>query len=245
MQDMMKMPVLENGKAETEEEEMEQETPGSNNSSDDDSEMGSEDEDGSELDEEECERRKTECLDDMADLEKQFSDLKEVLYKERMGQVDHKLEEVRAGRAAEYLNPLSQLQENMRIRTEVAGILRELRIDSIQNKFESEVLAAQQNLESDKELLYDTVKNELEEKIRRLEEDRHNIDISSDLWDETQTMSKSKKKIDGSSSERRKKPLSVSGPYIIYMLKDVEIIEDWTAIKKALKQKRKSEYDFC
>lgn len=32
-----------------------------------------------------------------------------------------------------------------------------------------------------------------------------------DLWDETQTMSKSKKKIDGSSSERRKKPLSVSG----------------------------------
>lgn len=47
LQDMMKMPVLENGKAETEEEEMEQETPGSNNSSDDDSEMGSEDEDGS------------------------------------------------------------------------------------------------------------------------------------------------------------------------------------------------------
>lgn len=43
----MKMPVLENGKAETEEEEMEQETPGSNNSSDDYSEMGSEDEDGS------------------------------------------------------------------------------------------------------------------------------------------------------------------------------------------------------
>ena len=38
-----------------------------------------------------------------------------------MGQVDLKLEEVRAGRALEYLNPLSQLQENMRMRTEVAG----------------------------------------------------------------------------------------------------------------------------
>lgn len=44
---MMKMPVLENGKTETEEEEMEHETLGSNNSSDDDSEMGSEEEDGS------------------------------------------------------------------------------------------------------------------------------------------------------------------------------------------------------
>jgi hypothetical protein len=29
----------------------------------------------------------------------------------------------------------------------ITGILREFRIDSIQNKFESEVLAAQQNLE--------------------------------------------------------------------------------------------------
>lgn len=48
------------------------------------------------------------------------------LYKERMGQVDHKLEEVRAGRAVEYLNPLSQLQENMTIRTEVAGETRNL-----------------------------------------------------------------------------------------------------------------------
>lgn len=33
--------------------------------------------------------------------------------------------------------------------------------------------------QSEKMILYDTVKAELEEKIRRLEEDRHNIDISS------------------------------------------------------------------
>jgi hypothetical protein len=38
-----------------------------------------------------------------------------------MGQVDHKLDEVRAGKAVEYLSPLAQLQESMRIRTEVAG----------------------------------------------------------------------------------------------------------------------------
>ena len=35
------------------------------------------------------------------------------------------------------------------------------------------------SLQSDKKILYDTVKEDLEEKIRRLEEDRHNIDISS------------------------------------------------------------------
>ncbi len=43
------------------------------------------------------------------------------LYKERLAQVELKLEEVRAGKAHEYLNPLTELQENMKIRTQVAG----------------------------------------------------------------------------------------------------------------------------
>lgn len=36
--------------------------------------------------------------------------------------------------------------------------------------------------QSEKLLLYDTVQSELEEKIRRLEEDRHSIDITSGGW---------------------------------------------------------------
>ena len=38
-----------------------------------------------------------------------------------MTQVEIKLQEVRIGCATEYLMPLEDLQENMRIRTEVAG----------------------------------------------------------------------------------------------------------------------------
>ena len=34
-------------------------------------------------------------------------------------------------------------------------------------------------MQSEKLLLYDQVKEDLQEKIRRLEEDRHNIDITS------------------------------------------------------------------
>lgn len=34
-------------------------------------------------------------------------------------------------------------------------------------------------MQSEKLLLFDTVQNELQEKIRRLEEDRHSIDITS------------------------------------------------------------------
>ena len=35
--------------------------------------------------------------------------------------------------------------------------------------------------------------------------------------------------------------LITTRPYVVYMLPDVEIIDDWTAIKKALKQAEKLE----
>lgn len=246
------MPTIENENPETEEEEVEaekEETLDEENTGSDgyeDSE-GSIDEDGSEMDEEECTRRRSECLDDMAELERQFSEIREQLYKERLMQIDSKLEEVRAGRAGEYLDPLQQLQEQMQLRTQVAGVLREMRLKCMGFKQESELLAANQHMMSEKMLLYDAIKSELEEKIRRLEEDRNNIDISSDLWNETQILKKSKRKSDPFNTDRRKKPVTISGPYIVYMLKDVEVIEDWTAIKKALKQqsqKRRLECEY-
>ena len=67
------------------------------------------------------------------------------LYLERINQVDLKLREVRAGKATEYLQPVSQLQEDMKIRTQVAGILRELKIQNIRNRYEAEEQASIQH----------------------------------------------------------------------------------------------------
>ncbi|XP_036832084.1 breast cancer metastasis-suppressor 1-like protein-A isoform X4 [Oncorhynchus mykiss] len=141
----------------------------------------SEDGDSSEMNDEDCERRRVECMDEMTTLEKQFGDLKEQLYKERLCQVDIKLQEVIAACAQEYLEPLANLQENMQIRTKVGGIYQELCLESVKNKYDCEIQAACQHWESEKLLLFDTVHSDLEEKIRRLEEDRHSIDITSVL----------------------------------------------------------------
>ncbi|NWX66462.1 BRM1L protein, partial [Promerops cafer] len=100
-----------------------------------------------EMDDEDCERRRMECLDEMSNLEKQFTDLKDQLYKERLSQVDAKLQEVIAGKAPEYLEPLAALQENMQIRTKVAGIYRELCLESVKNKYECEIQASRQHCE--------------------------------------------------------------------------------------------------
>ncbi|XP_067311981.1 breast cancer metastasis-suppressor 1-like protein-A isoform X1 [Pseudorasbora parva] len=231
------MPVHSREKKESNHEEMEvdfAEQEGTT-SEDEDTESSSVSEDGesSEMDDEDCERRRMECLDEMTNLEKQFTDLKDQLYKERLSQVDAKLQEVMSGKAPEYLEPLATLQENMQVRTKVAGIYRELCLESVKNKYDCETQAALQHWESEKLLLFDTVQSELEEKIRRLEEDRHSIDITSELWNDELQSRKNKKK-DPFSPDKKKKPVVVSGPYIVYMLQDLDILEDWTAIRKAM-----------
>uniref|UniRef100_A0A672ZB57 BRMS1 like transcriptional repressor b n=1 Tax=Sphaeramia orbicularis TaxID=375764 RepID=A0A672ZB57_9TELE len=212
----------ENTGEEMEVEEQEQEAS-SSEEEDSDTSSVSEDGDSSEMDEEDCERRRMECLDEMSNLEKQFTDLKDQLYRERLSQVNSKLSEVEAGQAAEYLEPLAVLLENMQVRTKVAGIYRELCLESVKNKYDCELQAACQHWESEKLLLFDTVQNELEEKIRRLEEDRHSIDITSELWNDE--LSGRKKRRDALSPDKKRR---------LYMLPDLDILEDWTAIRKAV-----------
>merc|ERR1711874_301207 len=121
-------------------------------SAEDDSseEEGSGSEDSSDMDVEECEKKREEFIDDLSELEGQFAILREQLYRERLSQIETKLEEVRCGRAMEYLQPLEELQENMRVQLEVGQILRKLRQENIQIKFEAEAEAANQNYVSEK-----------------------------------------------------------------------------------------------
>lgn len=202
-------------------------------SSDDDME-----EDSSDMDASECEKKRLEYIDDLTDLEKQFAILREQLYRERVTQIENKLAEVKAGRAQEYLQPLEELQINMKNRMEVSSVLREMRLANITCKYEAEQLATQQNYESEKRLLHDTLKDDLEEKIHILEEDKTNVDFSSGLWEIGNSGKSKRRKADPMDPDRRKKPVTVTGPYIVYMLNESEILDDWTQIKKSLTQRK-------
>jgi len=200
-------------------------------------EEGSGSEDSSDMDVEECEKKREEFIEDLTELESQFAILREQLYRERLTQIESKLEEVKSGRAMEYLQPLEELQENMRVQLEVGTILRKLRQDNIDIRYEAENVAANQNYISEKTLAHDVIKADLEEKIRRLEEDKHNVDFSTDLWAQSANRSK-KRKFEGD-PDRRRKPVTVAGPFIVYMLQEADILEDWTTIKKALVTQKK------
>ncbi|XP_014251116.1 breast cancer metastasis-suppressor 1-like protein [Cimex lectularius] len=216
-------------------------------SSTSDSSDASDSDDSSEMDEEECERRRNECMETLAELERQFISLREQLYRERIAQIKTKLEEVHEGTAKEYTEPLQELQDNMRIRIEVAGILKKLRLENIENGFKAEEQAARQNFENEKSLLFDTLKEEIEEKIRRLEDDRNNVDLQQDIYTSTDKNSRSGKnggrvwkRGNKDADSTRRKPVTVNGPYIVYMLSEADILEDWAIIKKALSNTKRS-----
>ncbi|XP_048885141.1 breast cancer metastasis-suppressor 1 isoform X2 [Brienomyrus brachyistius] len=233
------------GEEETMEESGEDRESEAGSNSEDSEAEEEEEEESSEMDDEDYERRKLECLDEMSYLEKQFMELKEKLFRERLSQVKLKLEEVLAGHAGEYKEPLAVLQRNMQLRTEVAEVYKELCLQVIKHKYDCELQGAQQHLESERSLLFDTMKTELLDQIHRLEEERQSRDINSEWWSDELKGKKCKRRSHTTRPERRKKSTLVSGPYIVYMLKDVDILEDWTAIKKAkaaaLPLKKKSE----
>lgn len=183
--------------------------------------------DSSDMDEGECETRRTELIQHVQDLESQFSFLREQLYRERIQQVETQLAEVKTGKSPDYLIPLQHLEEQRRVRTEVAGILRQLRLENINNQYDAEKQASLQNFESEKSLASDYYYSELMETIRRLEEDKQNSEIT---WGEGGEWGSRSRVIS------RKKAVTVSGPYIVYMLKPQDIMEDWTIIRKALKR---------
>lgn len=83
--------------------------------------------------------------------------------------------------------------------------------------------------QSEKRLAMDHIFDELVEKVRRLEEDRHNVDISWADWGTSTRTSKVR-------GPGKKKAVTVTGPYIVYMLADEDILEDWKVIRKALKR---------
>lgn len=148
------------------------------------------------------------------------------VYEEKIAQIEKSLIEIRGERSEEYLKHVERLREIMRTKEAVAEVLKKFRLENIKHLFSSEELAASQNLNSEKGLLWDDIQEDLQDKIRKLEEDRKNIDLNTDLW----MLSNGRRR----KRTQRRKAVTVHGPYIVYMLNETDILEDWALIKKSL-----------
>ncbi len=197
-----------------------------------------------------------------------FSCLFPRLFRERVSRLATKLEKVHSGAAPEFREPMEELDQTYHDQMEACELKRELRLSNILCIHDSEMQAADQDMEvgqielyvmtllifclfsqNEKELLWDSLKEDLEEKIRLLEEDRQDVDLM--LWEHRRRFDRPgsgrsgggggerKRKADPDDPDQRKKPVLVSGPIMVYMLDELEILDDWAVIRKAALALRK------
>lgn len=69
------------------------------------------------------------------------------LYKERMKEVDDKLNEVKLGIASDYRIPALKLRDQLNHRLEVAAILKQFKLANLEHKYEAEKQSIRQNFE--------------------------------------------------------------------------------------------------
>jgi breast cancer metastasis-suppressor 1-like protein len=197
----------------------------------DEDESSASEEDSFSYDEGESERIKSKCLDDMVYLEHQFSELKELLYKERMDDVEQKINLLSKDSAPEYVNPLRELTELRDKRLQISELVYDYKQRSIYNKYEQEQNSAILDYHESADLCKMKFISEIEDRIQRLEEEELLSEMASQS---SQRKRKSRPSSEFILLEKRKKPVAVTGPYIVYMLRDIDIMEDVNDIKRGI-----------
>lgn len=191
-------------------------------------ESSNSDGDSSSYDEDESERRKGDCLDDIQYLEQQFSDLKELLYLEKLEEIDDKIVKVNEGNAPEYLHPHKELQRTLsrRMATAEAHLLNKIR--NIENKFEEEAQSAEQDFKELCKITKQRMLAEIRDRMARLKDESTAFQLAPG----SSGRKRKTKPNEFLLPEKRKKPLCVTGPCIVYMLRDMDIMEDLNDIRK-------------
>nr|XP_027197914.1 breast cancer metastasis-suppressor 1-like protein [Dermatophagoides pteronyssinus] len=223
--------------------------------SNDDSSSSSSSSDEFESSDFECEDKDEKYNNIVIDIEKQFYLIQKLYKNEKNFEIDSKIQQILDGIAPEYLQPYEELISQNRIRIEIAELIRNFRLNNLNQFYDAEKLAAEQNYKNEKELLKDSIRKDVEEKIQKLNEERYKAD--SEFFSVSINYMKKSRKYSynddynnnnnnsgvgggGTSghNEKRRKAIPISGPYIIHRLKEDEIKEDVNFIKCCLRSQK-------
>lgn len=197
---------------------------------DGDEESSASEEDSCSYDEGETEKRKYRCLDDMLQLEKQFSEMNELLYKERMQDIDQKMNLITEDSAPEYTNPVKELKDATDQRLKAVEILLDCKTTNIKNKYEQEFNASELDYKNSCMLTKLQLELDIEDKMNKLEKEA----LTEVVLDTATSRKRKFKPHEFLMLEKRKKPVVVTGPCVVYMLKDIDIMEDINEIRKGI-----------
>jgi hypothetical protein len=199
--------------------------------------------------------RRYEIMYEIMNVEKQFEQLKNILYDESISLIDHKLLSIQNEEAPEYQDELKKLYDDMQLHLEIAKQRRRIEFEALENSYQAELLSLQQTLENDKFLLNYQMHEDIQRKIDELETLKSKTQLCSNILQEMfphnqqQLISPNKKRFDSPESfkenkKQRKmnffngsiKTIDKDNLAIFYQLSDMDIVEDWAIIQSSLNE---------
>ena len=207
--------------------------------------------------------RRYEIMYEIMNVEKQFEQLKNILYDESVSLIDQKLLSIQNEEAPEYKEELKKLHDDMQLRLEIAKQRRHIELESLENSYQAELLSLQQTLENDKFLLNHQLHEDIQRKIDELETLKTKTQLCANILQEMfpqnhqqQLISPNKKRFDSPESfkenkKQRKmnfstgsiKTVDKDNLAIFYQLSDIDIIEDWAVIQSTLNESEHDDVD--
>jgi hypothetical protein len=196
--------------------------------------------------------RRYEIMYEIMNVERQFEELKSILYEENILLIDRKIISIQNEEAPEYQNELKKLYDEMKLHLEIAKQRRHIELQALENSTQSELLSLEQTLENDKFLLYHNMHEEIQYKIDEFETLKTKAQLCANILHEIfpsveqPAISSNKRRLDSSESIKQNmkkrrlngtmKAIEKDNLAIFYQLSDVNVIEDWALIQTSLQQ---------
>lgn len=198
-----------------------------------------------------------EIMYELMNIERQFEQLKTMLYDESVLYIDRKLLSIHNEDAPEYQDEVRKLHDEMVLRLEVAQQRRHIELNTLDNVSQSEIMSSDQTLQNDRALLFDHVREDLEEKINELERLRSQTELCATILQEMlpqerpSTPLTNKRRLDLEPPETQKrhgkkrrrnfgnassKSIEKNRLAIFYQLSEAKVIEDWAVIQASTRQ---------
>eukprot|EP00116_Pleurobrachia_bachei_P010758 sb/3471020/ len=143
------------------------------------------------------------------------------------------MEDIKRGTAEDYKSPLNELTKENFDRMKINDRIKQLQYEVVQKKMEAEMKSCNEQFEQDKVLLFNSIRDDIEEKITQVMNNRTPPNLDLNQW--ICSLGKRRSPI---SRVLLNKPARVRGPYVVYRLADQDISEDMIAVRQIVAAKR-------
>jgi hypothetical protein len=186
---------------------------------------------------EDTERRRREAVQFMGRIEKEFDQLKDRLYVEKLASLNKDIEQLMDGTLPDFNEQLHALERRRKERLKTIESFYEYQLLCLKLRQECEAQQTEQDYVNDRDSLHERMLAALQERKRKLEEEKMNMDISSmelTAEDRTQTRKLRRRGMEPLLDAKAVKKKIISGPQFVQQLLDSEILEDLYIIRKSL-----------